>query len=126
MIKLETRDWVALASAAAGLAAFVLLRAPPAEKKKDAPWARSKKKGETGYYYGHQNLTGGYTDGLQASDYAMNGPRKLDSATKKAVHAWLTPSRTIAVWSAIPYPSAASTATLVHTTVRTSGSNQRA
>ena len=28
MIKLETRDWVALASAAAGLAAFVLLRAP--------------------------------------------------------------------------------------------------
>ena len=86
MIKMETRDWVALASAAAGLAAFVLLRAPPTDKKpKDAPWARSKKKGENGYYYGHQNLTGGYTDGLQASDFAMNGPRKLDSATKKPV-----------------------------------------
>ena len=87
MIKLETRDWVALASAAAGLAAFVLLRAPPADNKKpkETPWARSKKKGENGYYYGHQNLTGGYTDGLQASDYAMNGPRKLDSATKKPV-----------------------------------------
>ena len=50
MIKLETRDWVALASAAAGLAAFVLLRAPAADNKKpkDAPWARSKKKGENG------------------------------------------------------------------------------
>ena len=85
MIKMETRDWVALASAAAGLAAFVLLRAPADSKKKETPWARSQKKGETGYYYGHQNLTGGYTDGLQASDYAMNGPRKLDSATKKPV-----------------------------------------
>ena len=43
MIKMETRDWVALASAAAGLAAFVLLRAPPTDNKKpkDAPWARS-------------------------------------------------------------------------------------
>ena len=85
MIKMETRDWVALASAAVGLATFLVFRAKPEPKPKDAPWARSKKKGETGYYYGHQNLTGGYTDGLQASDYAMNGPRKLDSATKKPV-----------------------------------------
>ena len=85
MIKLETRDWVALASAAVGLATFLVFRAKPEPKPKDAPWARSKKKGENGYYYGHQNLTGGYTDGLQASDYAMNGPRKLDSATKKPV-----------------------------------------
>ena len=85
MIKMETRDWVALASAAAGLATFLVFRAKPEPKPKDAPWARSKKKGENGYYYGHQNLTGGYTDGLQASDFAMNGPRKLDSATKKPV-----------------------------------------
>lgn len=84
---MDGRDWslAAAASAALGLAAFFLFRAPD-KKPKDAPWTRSKKKGENGYYYGHQK-TGGYTDGLQASDYAMNGPRKLDSASKKPIEA---------------------------------------
>ena len=47
MIKMETRDWVALASAAVGLATFLVFRAKPEPKPKDAPWARSKKRART-------------------------------------------------------------------------------
>ena len=43
------------------------------------PWGRSKTKGKGGYYYAHQGTTGGYADGLKQEDFAMNGPRRLDT-----------------------------------------------
>jgi len=51
-------------------------------KSSAAPWQESSKKGENSYYYGHHTRA---NDGLAASDYTMNGPRRLDPATKKPV-----------------------------------------
>uniref|UniRef100_A0A7S3K6C6 CS domain-containing protein n=1 Tax=Aureoumbra lagunensis TaxID=44058 RepID=A0A7S3K6C6_9STRA len=45
------------------------------------PWTRSKKKGQLGYYYGHQQQISG--EKLDASVYAMNKPIRLDPISKK-------------------------------------------
>lgn len=49
-------------------------------KTTEAPWKASSKKGTNSYYYGHHTRP---SDGLDASDYTMNAPRRLDPDTKR-------------------------------------------
>ena len=57
-------------------------RALRREKERSA-WERSKKKGDLGYYAGHNS--GGYKDGLKDGDFAMNGPKKLDGSKANTI-----------------------------------------
>lgn len=48
----------------------------------ERPWVASQKRGEHSYYFAHQTRP---NDGLKAEDYRMNGPRRLDSLTKRPI-----------------------------------------
>ncbi|KAJ1445532.1 hypothetical protein M885DRAFT_626088 [Pelagophyceae sp. CCMP2097] len=58
--------------------------AAPREPPEAAPWAASQKKGGNSYYFAHQD-TSRKSDGLRPEDYTMNGPRRLDSVTKRPI-----------------------------------------
>mmetsp|Transcript_22142 Transcript_22142/g.87843 ORF Transcript_22142/g.87843 Transcript_22142/m.87843 type:complete len:247 (-) Transcript_22142:115-855(-) len=89
-----------------------------AAKTPEKPWVASAKKGSNSYYFAHHTRL---ADGLDATDYRMNGPRRLDPRTKRPLDD-AAAATTDAARPLLPTP-VAHAATTTTTTSRRSGSS---